>query len=123
MYVATNVTGTLNLLELCRRDQVGKFVLATTSSLYGGSNPYRSLRALTQTGRVSPYAASKKGAEAMCFTYHHLYKLDVTVVSYFTVYGPAGRPDMSLFRFVQWVYEDVLSGFTEMAGSLGTSPM
>ena len=55
---------------------------------------------------LSPYAASKKGAEALCFTYHHLYDLDVTVFRYFTVYGPAGRPDMSLFRFVQWIHEE-----------------
>jgi nucleoside-diphosphate-sugar epimerase len=54
---------------------------------------------------LSPYAASKKAAEALCFTYHHLHGIDVTVFRYFTVYGPAGRPDMSLFRFVQWVAE------------------
>jgi nucleoside-diphosphate-sugar epimerase len=54
---------------------------------------------------LSPYAASKKAAEAMCHTYHYLYDLDVTVFRYFTVYGPAGRPDMSLFRFTQWISE------------------
>ena len=106
VYVSTNITGTLNLLELCRRHGVGKFVLASTSSLYGGSNPVP-FREDADTDRpLSPYAASKKGAEALCFTYHHLYGLDVTVFRYFTVYGPAGRPDMSLFRFVQWIYEE-----------------
>jgi UDP-glucuronate 4-epimerase len=54
---------------------------------------------------LSPYAASKKAAETLCYTYHYLYGLDVTVFRYFTVYGPAGRPDMSLFRFVQWISE------------------
>jgi nucleoside-diphosphate-sugar epimerase len=54
---------------------------------------------------LSPYAASKKAAEVLCHTYHYLYGLDVTVFRYFTVYGPAGRPDMSLFRFVQWISE------------------
>jgi nucleoside-diphosphate-sugar epimerase len=54
---------------------------------------------------LSPYAASKKAAEALCYTYHYLYGIDVTVFRYFTVYGPAGRPDMSLFRFVQWISE------------------
>ena len=54
---------------------------------------------------LSPYAASKKAAEALCYTYHHLYAIDVTVFRYFTVYGPAGRPDMSPFRFVQWINE------------------
>ena len=54
---------------------------------------------------LSPYAASKKGAEALCYAYHHLHGLDVTVLRYFTVYGPAGRPDMGLFRFTQWINE------------------
>jgi UDP-glucuronate 4-epimerase len=106
VYVDTNVTGTLNLLDLCRRDGVGKFVLASTSSLYGATNPVPFSEDADTNRPLSPYAASKKGAEAMCFTYHHLYGIDVTVFRYFTVYGPAGRPDMSLFRFVQWIHED-----------------
>jgi UDP-glucuronate 4-epimerase len=106
VYVDTNVTGTLNLLELCRRDQVNKFVLASTSSLYGANNPVPFSEDANTDRPLSPYAASKKGAEAMCFTYHHLYGIDVTIFRYFTVYGPAGRPDMSLFRFVQWISED-----------------
>ncbi len=55
---------------------------------------------------LSPYAASKKAAEALCYTYHYLYGIDVTVFRYLTVYGPAGRPDMAPFRFVQWIHED-----------------
>ncbi len=105
-YQETNVTGTLNLLEWCRAREVPKFVLASTSSLYGQGHdlPYREDQ---NTDRpLSPYAASKKAAEALCYTYHYLYGLDVTVFRYFTVYGPAGRPDMSLFRFVQWISED-----------------
>ena len=54
-------------------------------------------------GPLSPYAASKKAAEVLCYTYHYLYGIDITIPRYFTVYGPAGRPDMSLFRFVQWI--------------------
>jgi UDP-glucuronate 4-epimerase len=53
-----------------------------------------------------PYAASKKAAEALCDTYHMIFDIDVTVLRYFTVYGPAGRPGMSLFRFVQWINEE-----------------
>jgi nucleoside-diphosphate-sugar epimerase len=80
-------------------------VLASTSSLYGAHNP-RPFHEDADTSRpLSPYAASKKAAEVLCYTYHHLYRLDVTVFRYFTVYGPAGRPDMSPFRFVQWVSE------------------
>jgi len=104
-YFETNLTGTLNLLELCRRHGVGKFVLASTSSLYGAHNrmPYRED---ADTSRpLAPYAASKKAAETLCYTYRHLHGLDVTVLRYFTVYGPAGRPEMSLFRFVQKISE------------------
>ncbi len=103
-YVETNVTGTLNVLELCRRHGSGKFVLASTSSLYGnGPRPFREDQPTDRP--LSPYAASKKAAEALCHSYHHLYGLDVTVLRYFTVYGPAGRPDMSIFRFVRWIAE------------------
>lgn len=106
VYVDTNTTGTLNLLEKCREKGVGKFMLASTSSLYGERNP-KPYREDADTDRpLSPYAASKKAAEALCHTYHHLYGIDVTICRYFTVYGPAGRPDMSLFRFVQWVSEE-----------------
>jgi nucleoside-diphosphate-sugar epimerase len=104
VYVATNTTGALNLLELCRQYEVNKYVLASTSSLYG--NNERPFREDLPTDRpLSPYASSKKGAETMCYTYHHLYGLDITVLRYFTVYGPAGRPDMSIFRFIRWIAE------------------
>lgn len=105
IYIETNVVGTLNLLELARKNGVGKFILASTSSLYGqGERPSREDG---QTDRpLSPYAASKKAAEALCYSYHHTYGLDVTVLRYFTVYGPAGRPDMSVFRFIKWIAED-----------------
>jgi UDP-glucuronate 4-epimerase len=105
VYISTNVTGTLNLLESCRKHAVGKFVLASTSSLYGARNPRPFREDADTNGPLSPYAASKKGAEALCYTYHYLYDIDVTVFRYFTVYGPAGRPDMSIFRFVQWISE------------------
>lgn len=104
-YFRTNTDGTLNLLDLCRQHGVRKFVLASTSSLYGGHNPIP-FREDTDTNRpLSPYAASKKGAEAIAYTYHHLHGLDITIPRYFTVYGPAGRPDMSVFRFVRLIAE------------------
>jgi nucleoside-diphosphate-sugar epimerase len=105
-YFDTNSTGTLNVLEACRRYGVPKFVLSSTSSLYGRHNPLPYDEDADTNRPLSPYAASKKAAEATAYTYHHLHGLDVTVLRYFTVYGPAGRPDMSLFRFVQWVAED-----------------
>jgi len=105
VYFETNVTGTLNLLGLCREFGVKKFLLASTSSLYGKDNPMPYREDADTNHPLSPYAASKKAAEALCYTYHYLYGIDVTVLRYFTVYGPAGRPDMSLFRFVQWISE------------------
>ncbi|OQY43995.1 MAG: nucleotide sugar epimerase [Anaerolineaceae bacterium 4572_78] len=106
VYVETNMTGTLNILELCRKHDIKKVVLASTSSLYGEHNPRPYQEDAITDKPLSPYAASKKGAEAMCYTYHYLYGIDVTVVRYFTVYGPAGRPDMSIFRFVKWISEE-----------------
>ncbi|MBF0522037.1 MAG: SDR family NAD(P)-dependent oxidoreductase [Candidatus Omnitrophica bacterium] len=104
VYMTTNGNGTLNLLEMCRNYKVKKFVLASTSSLYAGQKmPFT--ESLPVNTPISPYAASKKAAEVMAYTYHYLYDIDVTIVRYFTVYGPAGRPDMSVFRFIKWIDE------------------
>jgi nucleoside-diphosphate-sugar epimerase len=105
VYVDANVTGTLNLLEWCRARGVGKFVLSSTSSVYGGSDATLFREDQDTSRPISPYAATKKAAEALCYTWHALHGLDVTVLRYFTVYGPAGRPDMSVFRFVRHVRE------------------
>ena len=105
VYLDANATGTLNMLEFCRRSNTRKFVLSSTSSLYGAHNPLPYSEDADTTRPLSPYAASKKAAEAMCFSYHHLYGVDVSVLRYFTVYGPAGRPDMAVFRFVQAIRE------------------
>lgn len=104
VYQTTNAHGTLNLLECMHRHGVKKLVLASTSSLYAGQEmPF--LETLPVNTPISPYAATKKAAEVMAYTYHHLYGLDVSVVRYFTVFGPAGRPDMSPLRFIKWIDE------------------
>ena len=104
VYLRTNTLGTLNLLELCKDFKVKKFILASTSSLYASQKmPFK--ETLPVNTPISPYAATKKGAEALCYTYHYLYGIDVTILRYFTVYGPAGRPDMSVFRFIRWIDE------------------
>ncbi|RMF98166.1 MAG: NAD-dependent epimerase/dehydratase family protein, partial [Planctomycetota bacterium] len=105
VYYHTNVDGTLALLELCRQTGITKFLLASTSSLYGSHNPVPYREDADTNRPLSPYAASKKAAETLCYTYHHLHGIDVSVVRYFTVYGPAGRPDMSVFRFIRWIAE------------------
>ena len=104
-FVQSNMVGTLNMLELCKQTGTKKFILASTSSIYGEDPPYPTPESASSSEPLQPYAASKKGAEAMCHAYHHLYDIDVSVVRYFTVYGPAGRPDLALFRFVQWISE------------------
>jgi nucleoside-diphosphate-sugar epimerase len=104
-YYDTNLTGTLNLLDLCQRTSIPKFILASTSSIYGNNAPYPTPESADSNLPLQPYAASKKAAEVLCHSYHYLYGLDVTVVRYFTVYGPAGRPGMSMFRFTQWISE------------------
>ena len=102
--MTTNAMGTLNLLELMREFSVKKIVLASTSSLYAGQ-PLPFTENLSVNTPISPYAATKKAAEVMAYTYHYLYGIDVSICRYFTVYGPAGRPDMSPFRFIKWIYE------------------
>jgi UDP-glucuronate 4-epimerase len=104
-YYETNVIGTLNLLELCRRNGIRKFILASTSSIYGAMAPIPTPETADSDYPLQPYAASKKAAEVLCHAYHSLYDIDVSVVRYFTVYGPAGRPDMSMFRFTKWISE------------------
>ena len=104
VYMTTNAMGTLNLLELMREFSVKKIVLASTSSLYAGQ-PLPFTENLSVNTPISPYAATKKAAEVMAYTYHYLYGIDVSICRYFTVYGPAGRPDMSPFRFIKWIYE------------------
>jgi nucleoside-diphosphate-sugar epimerase len=105
VYLQTNANGTLNVLEWCRHSGVKKLVLASTSSIYGANPPLPTTEEADSSHPLQIYAASKKAAEAMAFVYHHLYGLDVTVFRFFTVYGPAGRPDMVMFRFTQWVAE------------------
>jgi len=106
VYLSTNAEGSLNLLECMREYGYSKFVLASTSSLYAGQKmPFTEDLAVNQP--LSPYAASKKAGELMAYSYYKLYGFDVSVVRYFTVFGPAGRPDMSIFRFIKWIDEEV----------------
>jgi nucleoside-diphosphate-sugar epimerase len=91
-------------MDAMRETGCAKMVLASTSSLYAGQPmPFR--EDLPVNTPISPYAASKKAAEMMAYSYHYLYGLDISVVRYFTVFGPAGRPDMSIFRFIKWIDE------------------
>ena len=98
LYVETNLTAAVGLMQCMVKHGVSKLVLASTSSVYAGQPaPFREDQPVDKP--LSPYASSKKAAEVMAYTFHHLHKLDVSVVRYFTVYGPAGRPDMSPLKF------------------------
>lgn len=104
VYFSTNVDGTLNLLQAMRRHGTKKILLASTSSLYAGlPMPFTEDKPVDRP--LSPYAASKKAAETLAYAYHHLFGIDVSILRYFTVYGPAGRPDMAPFRFIRWIDE------------------
>ncbi|MCE5195269.1 MAG: SDR family NAD(P)-dependent oxidoreductase [Nitrospiraceae bacterium] len=100
VYLDTNIKGTLNLLECCKDFGIKKFVLASTSSIYGLNDmPFKEDSKTDKP--LAPYSAAKKGAEALCYSYNYLHKIDISIPRYFTVYGPAGRPDMSIFKFIK----------------------
>ncbi|MGE9290688.1 MAG: NAD-dependent epimerase/dehydratase family protein, partial [Puniceicoccales bacterium] len=104
VYMMTNAMGTLHLMDGMKNTGVKKLVLASTSSLYAGQEmPFTEDLAVNTP--ISPYAASKKAAEALAYSYRHLYELDVSICRYFTVFGPMGRPDMCIFRFIRWINE------------------
>lgn len=105
IYLRTNIEGTLNILECMKDFKVNKFVLASTSSLYAGLKmPFK--EDLPINTPISQYAASKCSAEALAFTYHKQYSIDVSILRYFTVFGPLGRPDMAPYRFCKWILDN-----------------
>lgn len=99
LYQKVNVGGALHLLELAKNLRVKHFIFGSSSSVYGNNTPapFREDAACDQP--ISPYAATKRGAELLCYTYHKLYKIPVTILRFFTVYGPRNRPDMAALKF------------------------
>lgn len=113
----TNVLGTLSMLKLCTDWQISRFVFASSASLYGGCplsdrksgkkpSQLRASRETDPTESLSPYAASKKAAEDLCRLYHRLHGINTIILRFFAPYGPGGRIDMSVFRFVRWMAEN-----------------
>jgi len=96
-----NVSGTVNMLELAVQFGVENFVFASSSSVYGGNTKIPFSEEDPVERPISPYAATKRACELMAYTYHHLHQLKTTGLRFFTVYGPWGRPDMSLFKFTK----------------------
>jgi UDP-glucuronate 4-epimerase len=105
-YIESNVLGFQNILEGCRHNQIEHLVYASTSSIYGSNTKQPFSEHDPTEHQVSLYAATKKANEAMAHSYAHLYRLPVTGLRFFTVYGPWGRPDMALFKFTRGILAD-----------------
>lgn len=105
LYERVNVQGTMNLLEQCRIHNVKKFVFASSSSVYGANKKVPFEESDPVDNPISPYAATKKAGELVCYTYHSLYDIDVSSLRFFTVYGPRQRPDMAIHKFTRLIYE------------------
>ena len=99
LYEQVNMAGTVNLLELCRKNRVGRFVFGSSSSVYGESSHAPFSESQLGLLPISPYAATKLAGEMMCYTYAHLYQLPSVCLRFFTVYGPRQRPDLAIHKF------------------------
>jgi len=104
VYGEVNVNGTLNLLDAARFNKVSNFVFASTSSIYGNTKIIPFVETDPCNYPLQPYAATKKAAEVLGYSYHHLFKLNFTVVRFFTVYGPSGRPDMMAYKVLDSIF-------------------
>jgi len=103
VYQDVNVAGTTLLLEAARRHGVGRFVFASSSSVYGNNRKVPFSESDNVDFPISPYAATKKAGELLCHTYHHLYGLSVTCLRFFTVYGARQRPDLAIHKFTRLI--------------------
>ena len=103
-YSEVNINGTLNLLETMRQHKVPRLIFASSSSVYGNNQvPFSEQDPADQP--ISPYAATKKAGELLCYTYHHLYQLSIACLRFFTVYGPRQRPDLAIYKFMKLISE------------------
>lgn len=102
-YMQTNIMGTVNILELMKKYGVKKMCMASSSSVYGNCKAEKFSEDLNVRRPISPYAASKSACEQICYTYHHLYDLNIVMLRYFTVFGPRQRPDLAINKFVNLI--------------------
>jgi UDP-glucuronate 4-epimerase len=105
LYADVNIHGTMVLLELARQHKVGRFLFASSSSVYGNNRKVPFSEEDNVDFPISPYAATKKAGELICHTYHHLYGTAVTCLRFFTVYGPRQRPDLAIHKFARLIEE------------------
>lgn len=102
-YVAVNIGGTLNILDACRHGRVKSFVMTSTSSAYGDAEP-PFIEDHPADRPLAPYAATKRAAEMLCHSYHHVHGLSTTIVRLFTAYGPRNRPDMMAYKVLDSIF-------------------
>ena len=100
-YTEVNINGTVNLLEECKKNNVKKFIFASSSSVYGNNPKVPFSEKDSVDFPISPYAATKKAGELICYTYHHLYQISMAALRFFTVYGPRQRPDLAIHKFAK----------------------
>jgi UDP-glucuronate 4-epimerase len=103
LYQRVNVEGTVNVLEAARKSGVKKIIIASSSSVYGLNSKVPFSESDPIFSAISPYAASKLACEALGHVYHHIYKMDVTMLRFFTVYGPRQRPDLAIYKFAKLI--------------------
>lgn len=102
-YADVNISGTLVMLEAAKKFNIKKFIFASSSSVYGNNKKVPFAETDNVDFPISPYAATKKAGELICHTYHHLYKIDISCLRLFTVYGPRQRPDLAIHKFVKLI--------------------
>ncbi len=105
LYADVNINGTVVMLEAARQHNVSKFIFGSSSSVYGNNKKVPFAEADNVDYPISPYAATKKACELICHTYHSLYKIDITCLRFFTVYGPRQRPDLAIHKFARLIEE------------------
>ncbi len=103
LYVDVNVMGTQNILDFAVKRSINKIVFASSSSVYGNNKKIPFSESDNVDNPISTYAATKKAGELLCYTYHHLYGLNINCMRFFTVYGPRGRPDMAVAKFTRLI--------------------
>ena len=106
LYAEVNVNGTMVLLEAVKKHKVSNFIFGSSSSVYGNNKKVPFSEEDNVDFPISPYAATKRAAELICHTYHHLYGIDVTCLRFFTVYGPRQRPDLAIHKFAKLIEQD-----------------
>lgn len=105
LYEDVNIKGTMNLLEMAKEYKLKGFIFASSSSVYGSNKKFPFSETDNVDNPVSPYAATKKSCELICYTYHHLYNMNITCLRFFTVYGPRQRPEMAIHKFTRLIDE------------------